>query len=142
MATAKDGDTVQVHYQGTLKDGTEFDSSSGRDPLKFTIGSGQVIPGFDQAAVGMSVGDKKEVEIPCDDAYGPHDPQQVQQVGRDQIPEHIDVAPGARLQASTPDGRQMVLTVVEANDDTVTLDANHPLAGQDLKFEIKLVAIE
>jgi FKBP-type peptidyl-prolyl cis-trans isomerase 2 len=142
MSTAKAGDTVKVHYQGTLKDGTEFDSSSGRDPLRFTIGSGQVIPGFDQAPIGMSVGDKKSVEISCDEAYGQHDPRQVQQVSREQIPQEVDVKPGSRLQASTPDGRQMLLTVVEATDDTVTLDANHPLAGEDLKFEIELVDIE
>ncbi|MCP4329073.1 MAG: peptidylprolyl isomerase [Alphaproteobacteria bacterium] len=141
MSHAKAGDTVKVHYAGSLADGTEFDSSNGREPLQFTIGAGQVIPGFDAAATGMAVGDKKTVEIPCADAYGEHDSNQVQEVDRAQIPAEIDISPGARLQASAPDGAQLVLTVVAADDDKVTLDANHPLAGKDLTFEIEMVAI-
>lgn len=141
MSQVKTGDTVKVHYSGTLDDGTQFDSSTGRDPLEFTIGAGQVIPGFDQAMIGMAVGDSKAVQIPCEEAYGHRNPDAIQQVSRDQIPANIDVSAGAQLQAQTPDGRQLLLTVVEANDDTVTLDANHPLAGQNLNFKITLVDI-
>ena len=141
MAEAKSGDTVRVHYRGTLDDGREFDSSAGRDPFEFVIGSGQVIPGFEKAAVGMAAGDKKNIKIACDDAYGPRDPEQVQAVPRDQIPQEVDVTPGARLQAQTPEGNQLLLTVVDANDEHVTLDANHPLAGHDLNFELELVEI-
>jgi len=141
MSEAKNGDTVRVHYTGSLNDGTTFDSSAGRDPLEFEIGSGQVIPGFERAAEGMTVGDRKTVRIACADAYGERDDSQVQQIERAQIPANVDVSPGARLQAETPDGRQLLLTVVTATDDKVTLDANHPLAGHDLNFEIELVEI-
>jgi len=141
MSQAKSGDTVKVHYQGTLDDGAEFDSSAGREPLQFTVGSGQVIAGFDGATVGMAVGEKKTVNIPCADAYGPHDPDQVREIERNQIPDGVDLSAGGRLQASTPDGQQMLLTVVSATDAMVTLDANHPLAGKDLTFEIELVEI-
>jgi peptidylprolyl isomerase len=141
MSQAKSGDTVRVHYQGTLDDGAEFDSSAGREPLQFTVGSGQVIAGFDGATIGMAVGEKKTVNIPCGEAYGAHDPEQVREIERGQIPDNVDLTPGAQLQASTPDGQQLLLTVVSTTDAMVTLDANHPLAGKDLTFEIELVEI-
>ncbi len=141
MSQAKVGDSVKVHYQGTLDDGTEFDSSASRDPLQFTLGSGDVIPGFERAVVGMAVDDKKTVQIPCAEAYGVHDPKHIREIARDQLPADIDISIGAQLQAETADGGRLLLTVVASDDVTVTLDANHPLAGKDLTFEIELVAI-
>lgn len=141
MTKAKSGDVVRIHYTGTLTDGTRFDSSEGRDPLEFTLGSGQIIPGLDNEVQGMEVGDKNTVTVPADQAYGPRDPQSIQQVPRASIPAEVNLQPGAQLQARTPDGNTMLLTVVEANDEQVTVDANHPLAGQDLVFDVELVEI-
>jgi peptidylprolyl isomerase len=139
MRQATTGDTVRVHYTGTLADGTEFDSSSERDPIEVTIGSGQVIPGFEDALVGMTTGDKKSVTLDPDDAYGPHNPQLVQIVERDRIPAEIDLDVGTALQASDASGNQIRLVVVDLSDENVTLDANHPLAGKALTFDLKLV---
>ena len=141
MSEAKTGDTVRIHYTGTLTDGSEFDSSSGRDPLEFTLGSGQIIPGLDREIAGMAVGDTKTVTVPADEAYGPHQPEAVQEVPRDAVPEGINLVVGNRLQATTADGGQMVVTIAAVSDDTVTMDANHPLAGEDLVFEVELVEI-
>ena len=141
MSQAKPGDTVKIHYTGTLDDGTQFDSSSGRDPLEFEIGSGQVIPGFDKAVEGMSVGESKSVRIEPADAYGRHHDQLVQTVSRDALPENIAPEIGMRLQSQNPDGQVIELTVTEVTDDTITVDANHPLAGQALNFEVELTAI-
>jgi peptidylprolyl isomerase len=141
MTEVKSGDTVRIHYTGTLKDGTTFDSSSGRDPLEFTVGSGQIIPGLDVALPGMSVGDKKKVDIECKDAYGPINPEMRQTVPREGIPDEIPLDLGTRLQMQTPDGQAVPVTVVEVSDSDVTLDANPPLAGQDLTFDIELVEI-
>lgn len=140
MAVAS-GDTVKVHYTGTLGDGTVFNSSQGRDPLSFTVGSGQVIPGFDSAVAGMNVGDSKTFTIPCAEAYGEHDPRMVQDVPRSEMPADMEIAVGMRLSARGPDGREIALVVNDVTDETVRLDANHPLAGQDLTFAIELVAI-
>jgi len=140
MAVAS-GDAVKVHYTGTLGDGTVFDSSQGRDPLDFTVGSGQVIPGFDKAVTGMNVGDSKTFTIPCVDAYGEHDPRMVQEVPRTEMPADMEIAVGMHLSARGPDGREIALVVNEVSDETVKLDANHPLAGQDLTFAIELVSI-
>ena len=140
MTEAKAGQTVKVHYTGTLEDGSEFDSSKGRDPLEFTLGAGQVIAGFDEAVTGMKVGDSKTVNIPSDEAYGPHHADLVHSVNRDQIPEEIDLFVGARLQASGPEG-PVNLMVTEVGDKTVAMDANHPLAGKDLTFALELVDI-
>lgn len=139
--TAKAGDTVQMHYTGTLNDGSVFDSSQGRDPLSFTLGTGQIIPGLDAAVAGMAVGDEKTVTIPADQAYGPRDPNAMQAVPRAQIPDHIPLEPGTVLQMQTPDGQAMPVTVASADDEQVMLDANHPLAGQDLTFAVQLVAL-
>ena len=138
---AKSGDTVQIHYTGKLTDGTQFDSSAGRSPLEFQLGSGMIIRGLDREVTGMEVGDKKTVKIAAEDAYGPHREEAVQEVPRSQIPDTIELAEGVELQATTPGGDAMRLRVTGLTDDTVTLDANHPLAGQDLVFDLELVAI-
>ncbi|MCZ0812762.1 MAG: FKBP-type peptidyl-prolyl cis-trans isomerase [Pseudomonadota bacterium] len=141
MTQVKEGDTVRIHYTGTLTDGATFDSSEGRDPLEFQVGSGQIIPGLDQALPGMTVGDKKTVEVPADQAYGQPDPNAQQAVPRADIPEDIPLDLGTQLQVQTPQGQVMPVTVVEVTDEQVTLDANHPLAGKDLTFAIELVDI-
>ena len=131
---AQVGDTVQVHYRGTLDDGSEFDSSAGRDPLEFTVGSGQVLSGFDSAVVGLAVGDKVEVRLEPADAYGERTDQAVITVPKDQAPEGLEVGQQVML-GQTP------ATVTEITDEAVVVDANHPLAGQALTFEIELVSI-
>jgi len=141
MSQAKSGDTVRIHYTGTLDDGTEFDSSAGREPLEFSLGGGQVIPGFDSAVSGMAVGDSKTVTISPDDGYGQRHEQLVQQVPKSTLPEDIKPAVGMQLQSQTPDGQIMNLVVVEIAEETITLDANHPLSGQALTFAIELVEI-
>ncbi|NOD46735.1 MULTISPECIES: peptidylprolyl isomerase [unclassified Ruegeria] len=141
MTEIKQGDTVRIHYTGTLLDGQTFDSSEGRDPLEFVVGSGQIIPGLDSAMPGLSLGDKKRVEIACVDAYGPINPAMRQEIPREGIPDDIPLEPGTQLQMQAPDGQAVPVTVVGADEATVTLDANHPLAGQDLVFEIEVVSI-
>ncbi|MEP2533356.1 peptidylprolyl isomerase [Shimia sp.] len=141
MAAAKSGDTVRIHYTGTLDDGTVFDSSEGREPLEFKLGSGQVIPGFDSAVDGMAIGDKKVAEIPADQAYGPRHDEAVQDVPRGDIPAEIPLEVGLQLQMRAPDGQVMPVTVTAMSDETVTLDANHALAGKDLTFAIELVSV-
>ncbi|WP_299201955.1 peptidylprolyl isomerase [uncultured Tateyamaria sp.] len=142
MTAIKDGDTVRIHYTGTLLDGTVFDSSDGRDPLEFVVGSGQIIPGLDVALPGMTEGDKKKVNIPCDQAYGPINPALRQGVPRDAIPDEIPLEIGLQLQMQTPQGQPMPVTVVEVGEEEVTLDANHPLAGKDLTFDFEVVSID
>ncbi|KFB09581.1 FKBP-type peptidyl-prolyl cis-trans isomerase [Nitratireductor basaltis] len=141
MGQAKSGDTVRVHYTGRLEDGTQFDSSEGRDPLQFQVGGGQIIPGLEKQIEGMNEGDKATVTVPADEAYGPRDERQVQTVPRSAFPADLDLKMGASLQATTPEGRQIPLTVVGMSDDDVTVDANHPLAGHDLVFDVELVEI-
>ena len=141
MNQAKSGDTVRIHYTGKLSDGTEFDSSEGRDPLEFSLGSGNVIPGFDDAVDGMSVGDEKTVTIPPEHAYGPKHEQLIQDVPKTALPPDLSPEVGMRLQSRTPDGRTMHLVVTDVADESITVDGNHPLAGEDLTFDIKLVAI-
>ena len=138
---ATSGDTVHVHYTGTLSDGSEFDSSRGRDPLTFTLGAGQVVPGFDKAVAGMEVGETKTVTIPAKDAYGAPDPEQTVTIGRDQLPAGAEVSVGDQLQMGLGNGQVVVVTVAEMDAETVTLDANHALAGEDLTFEITLDSI-
>lgn len=141
MTQVKSGDTVRIHYIGTLTDGSTFDSSEGRDPLEFTVGSGQIISGLDVALPGMAVGDKKTVNVPCVEAYGPLNPDMRQAVPRDGIPADIPLEIGTMLQMQTPQGQVVPVTVVEVSEAEVTLDANHPLAGKDLIFDIELVEI-
>ena len=138
---ASQGDTVRVHYTGTLTDGTQFDSSAGREPLEFTLGSGQVIPGFDAGVTGMEPGESKTVMILAADAYGPRRPEMVLEVGHEQFPDDMVPEVGQQLQLSQPDGQAVVVTVTEVTDDGVLLDANHPLAGEDLRFELTLDSI-
>jgi len=138
---AKAGDTVQVHYKGTLSDNSVFDSSEGRDPLEFTIGSEQVIPGFDSAVNGMKKGEKKTVTIQSSDAYGEHRAELVINLDRERLPEDLEPEIGRQLQLSGPEGQAAVMTIIDFNDTTLTLDANHPLAGKDLTFEIELVGV-
>lgn len=138
MAQAKEGDTVKVHYTGTLSDGTVFDSSKDRDPLVFTIGSQQVIPGFEENVKGMGVGDSKTFTLNPGEAYGDRNDQMMVDIDRAQMPEDIDPEIGMMLQVQGQDGSVSHVTITEVTDDKVTLDANHPLAGQDLTFEIEL----
>lgn len=137
----QNGDTIRIHYTGTLEDGSVFDSSDGREPLQFTVGSGQVIPGFDNAVLGLEPGDKRTVTIPSDEAYGEFRDEMVIQVGRDQLPEDLDPEIGDELQLTTPDGHPIPVLVTAMNDESLTLDANHPLAGEDLTFAIRLEEI-
>jgi FKBP-type peptidyl-prolyl cis-trans isomerase 2 len=141
MQQAKKGDTVHVHYKGTLDDGSVFDSSEGHDPISFTLGSGDVIPGFENAIEGMSIGDKKTERMEPGDAYGDRREELVFTVGRDQMPEG-DVEVGDMLQVGFPDGSSSAVTVAAVLEDAVQLDANHPLAGKPLTFELELVGIE
>lgn len=141
MTEVKTGDTVRIHYTGTLNDGTRFDSSLGREPLEFEVGAGQIIPGLDEALPGMAVGDTKTVAVDAAAAYGPVNPDARQDVPRATIPPEIPLSIGTQLQMQTPDGRAVPVTVAEVTEETVTLDANHPLAGQDLNFDIELVEI-
>jgi len=141
MTQAKEQDTVRVHYTGKLGDGTVFDTSTERDPLEFTIGDETIVPGFEQAVVGMSPGERKTEEVPASMGFGPVRDELVMDIGRAQFPTDTELAVGERFQASRADGKGLQLTVVEIHDDTVVVDANHPLAGKDLVFEIELVEI-
>lgn len=141
MTEAKSGDTVRLHYKGTLDDGSVFDSSEGREPLEFTVGSGQIISGLEEAIPGMKVGEEKTVRIEAENAYGPHNPSARQSVPRANIPDTVPLEVGLQLQAQTENGQTISVTVVDFNDQEVVLDANHPLAGKALTFEIQLTAI-
>ena len=141
MAEAKQGDTVHVHYTGRLTDGTTFDSSQDRDPLEITLGQGAVIPGFEKAVEGMSVGDQKTASIPVDEAYGPRLDELVMDVPRTQLPEGLDPKPGEQLRMQTPDGQAVPVVVAGTTDEIIKIDANHPLAGKDLTFDLLLVKI-
>jgi peptidylprolyl isomerase len=141
MVEAKNGDTVKVHYKGKLEDGTIFDNSFDREPLEFTIGKGRLIPGFEQAVIGMVPDESKTVMIPKDQAYGPHREDLVMELGRDKIPDDMEIERGQQVQVRQEDGRFFPVMVTEISESGVTLDANHPLAGQDLTFELLLVEI-
>ncbi|MDK1491914.1 peptidylprolyl isomerase [Sinorhizobium sp. 7-81] len=139
MTEVKNGDVVRIHYTAKLADGTAIESSQGREPLEVLVGAGQIIPGLDREISGMAVGEMNTVAIPAEDAYGPHDDTQVQMVPRSAVPEGVEI--GTRLQATAPDGRQMALTITRVDDEQVTVDGNHPLAGQDLVFDVTVVEI-
>ena len=142
MDQAKRGDTVQVHYTGTLADGKVFDSSSGREPIEFTLGEGRVIPGFDRAVTGMAIGEERSITIPAAEAYGPRREDLTLAVERAQLPPTVTPEVGQQLQLSRGEnGQRMIVTVREVSDDQVVLDANHPLAGEDLTFNLSLVGI-
>lgn len=141
MVQAKQGDTVKVHYTGKLGDGTIFDSSLDRAPLQFTIGAGDIIPGFETAVLGMNPGESKTQVIPTDQAYGPHLEEMVVTIDRQQIPPEIQPEVGQQLQIQQPDGQVLPVVITDVSMASVTLDANHPLAGEDLTFDIQLVEI-
>jgi len=142
MAQAANGNTVKVHYTGKLEDGTVFDSSADRDPLEFTLGEQQVIPGFEQAVIGLEVEQSKTVTIPCAEAYGPYRDEMVMEVERSQFPENVNPEKGQQYDMKRgEEGPIARVTVVGVSDDKIKLDANHPLAGKDLTFELKLVEI-
>ncbi|TCD47870.1 peptidylprolyl isomerase [Chlorobium sp. N1] len=141
MAQAKAGDKVKVHYTGKLGDGSVFDTSADREPLEFTVGGGQVIKGFDTALIDMKPGEVKVQVIPVEEAYGAHSAELVTDVPRERFPADMELEIGQQLQVGLADGQQAIVMVVDLKEDAVTLDANHPLAGQELTFEIELVEI-
>lgn len=142
MQEAREGDKVKVHYHGRLRNGETFDSSEGRDPLEFTVGAGQMIKGFDEGVKGMQVGDKKTVEIGADDAYGQREAENLIEFPKDQFPAGMNPEAGMQLMLSDNNGQQFPVVVAEVKADSVVLDANHPLAGQDLIFDIEMVDIQ
>jgi len=135
----KDGDTVRVHYKGTLEDGSTFDSSEGRDPLEFTLGEGVVIAGFESAVSDLGVGESKKVTIPAEQAYGQPAEDAIRPIPLSAFPEKPE--PGIVVELAAPDGRRLAAVVAEIGDEEVLLDFNHPLAGKDLTFEIELVEV-
>lgn len=141
MTVAKKGDKVKINYTGKLEDGSVFDSSEGHDPLEFTLGGGEVIVGFDEAVTGMVPGEKKDVLIPVDKAYGPRNEEMVISAPREHIPADINPEVGQKMQMGGPNGEVILVSVVEVTDTVVKLDANPPLAGLDLAFEIELLEI-
>ena len=142
MAQAENGRTVRVHYTGKLADGSVFDSSNGRDPLEFQVGSGQVIPGFDSAVEGMTPGESRTVRIPPEQAYGERREELLLKVDRSQFPDGANPEPGQQFQMSQQGGQSFVVNVTEVDGDKVVLDANHPLAGEELTFELELVEVK
>lgn len=140
MQSASSGDTVRVHYTGRLDDGSVFDSSKGREPLEFQIGGGQVIPGFEQAVTGMRPGEERTVVIAADDAYGPRRDELVMVVPHDNLPDDLEPEVGQQLQLSQ-NGQAFVVTVTDVDDEGIVLDGNHPLAGENLTFDLELVEI-
>lgn len=141
MGKAKDGDKVKVHYTGKLKDGTVFDSSEGRPPLEFTLGQGNIIPGFEKGVMGMELGDKKTITVPPGDGYGESRDELIVKVNKSDFPENIDPSVGKQLQVTQPDGNVIEVVITEMEGDSVTLDANHPMAGKTLVFDVELVEI-
>lgn len=141
MQQVKKGDTVKVHYHGKLTNGTTFDSSAGREPLEFEVGSGMVIPGFDDGVTGMSIGDKKTIHIPADQAYGQKEEHMIMEFPRDRFPEDMVPEVGMQLNMSNGSGQNFPVVITEVRETVVVLDANHPLAGEDLIFDLELVAI-
>lgn len=142
MRQAKQGDTVRVHYRGRLQDGTEFDASFDGEPLQFTIGGGQVIPGFEEAVVGMNPGDSKTTELPAEKAFGTYREDLVAVVDKSQLEDWgLEPEIGERVPIPQPDGSSVDVTVTEVTESEVTVDANHPLAGEDLTLDIELIDI-
>lgn len=142
MSQAEKGNTVKVHYTGTLTDETIFDSSRQREPIEFEVGAGQMIAGFDAAVQGMKVGESKKINIPSTEAYGPVNEEAMIKVPKEQLPEGMAPEVGMQLEAAQEDGRTQVLVVAEVLETEVILDANHPLAGKDLIFDIEMMEIK
>jgi len=141
MSKVKSGDAVTVHYTGTLVDGTEFDSSRGQEPLRFTVGEGSIIVGLENAVLDMRVGEKKTITVPCEQGYGEYNDQMMQTVARSELPDDIELTEGTVLRARNSEGQTMSFAVVAFDDKEVGVDGNHPLAGQDLTFDLELIAI-
>ncbi len=141
MAQAKDGDTIKVHYTGKLDDGSVFDSSADRDPLKFKLGGNRIIRGFENAVIGMEPGGKSTVKIPADEAFGPYKGEMIMEVKKEDLPTDLEPKIGQKFNLQQSDDQTIIVTVTELTGDTVTLDANHPLAGKDLSFDIELLEI-
>ena len=141
MKKAENGDTVKVHYTGKLNDGTVFDSSKEREPLEFTIGSGQVIPGFDKGVIGMELNEKKSINIPVSEAYGDRRNELIIEVPKSELPEGVKPVKGQQLQMKNKDGQTFLVIVSEIQENSIQLDANHPLAGEELNFDIELMEI-
>lgn len=139
MAQAKTGDIVKVHFTGKLEDGSIFGTSVNSEPLEFKLGEGRIIPGVEKAVEGMNVGESKTVQIPSEQAYGQHREELVEQVGRDKFPPDVEPQVGQRFEVPNQQGQPVVVTVVDVSDSNITLDANHPLAGKDLTFELELL---
>jgi FKBP-type peptidyl-prolyl cis-trans isomerase SlpA len=142
MSQVKQDDTVKVHYTGKLANGEVFDSSLERDPMEFQVGKGQMIPGFENGIIDMKVNEKKTLVIPSDQAYGEPRKELVQEVPKDKLPEEIKPEIGMGLVSTTPDGNEIQLVVKEIKDDAIVVDGNHPLAGQELTFDIELIEIK
>lgn len=141
MAQAKKGDHVKVHYKGTLEDGTEFDASTNREPIEFTLGDGMLLPGFEQAVEGMDEGETRNIRIPADEGYGPYFQDLVIEFDKEQFPPDLEPRIGEHLELQQEDGSSTVVKILQISGDKVSLDANHPLAGKDLLFEIMLLAV-
>jgi FKBP-type peptidyl-prolyl cis-trans isomerase 2 len=142
MQQVKNGDTVAIHYHGTLTDGSIFDSSLQREPLEFEVGSGMVIPGFDAGVMDMTVGEKKQIHIPFMEAYGPSQAEMIMDFPKDQFPADMVPEVGMQLQMSSQDGQNFPVVIIEVAEETVKLDGNHPLAGKDLIFDLELMEIK
>ncbi len=141
MQKVKDNDTVSVHYKGTLNNGEVFDSSLEREPLSFQVGAGQMIPGFENAVRGMALNEKKSINIPPSEAYGDVRPEMIQNISKEQLPPDLKPYVGQQLASQLPSGQQITVTVTKISDSEITIDANHPLAGKELTFEIEVVQI-
>lgn len=141
MAQAQDGDVVKVHYTGKLDDGTVFDTSMNREPLEFKLGDAQLIPGFEKGVVGMNLGDSKTIRIESDEAYGPRQDEMILTVSRAELPADVKPKVGERLRMQDPSGQEFPVTVADISEESITLDGNHPLADEDLTFDLQLVEI-
>ncbi|MCU7828352.1 MAG: peptidylprolyl isomerase [Candidatus Thiodiazotropha sp. (ex Myrtea sp. 'scaly one' KF741663)] len=141
MRQVQEGDTVRIHYTGTLDNGTQFDSSAGQDPIKFTLGNKDVIPGFEDGVKGMQVGDQKKIHIPAEEAYGERNDSLVEQVPLQNFPDDLELQVGMQLQAQSPNGENFNVIVTALSGEAATIDGNHPLAGEALNFELELVEI-
>lgn len=142
MSQVKENDTVKIHYTGKLENGEVFDSSEGREPLEFTLGQGQIIPGLEKGLMDMKENDKRTLNIPSGEAYGDHREEMLQEVPKDQLPPEIKPEVGMGLVSQSPDGQKMQLTVAEVKEQSIVVDANHPLAGKDLVFDVELLEIK
>ena len=141
MDIVQEKSNVSVHYTGTLESGEVFDTSRERDPLSFAVGEGQMIPGFEKAVKGMKLNETKKITIAPEEAYGEANPEMIQTVSKDQLPPDMPVRVGQQLASETPDGQQLIVTVIDVKENEITIDANHPLAGKTLNFEIEVVKI-